>query len=245
MTVPELNGLPFIAANIERIMGRLESPSALPDFFLPFEDDVIPPIVQVWREELPALMEDYRRFTGYISAIRDPWTRRVFELRFLSRKSFREIGLEYGILSGTLKQEVYSYLNRNPEGYISCRELAEAWGVDSDTIGNYCRRGRLPGAMKRKGYGSDGNQVWMIPASVQRPPGLQPIEKGYVTGRELAELWGVSLQAIHQYCRRGLLPGAYKRPFSCGPHQWVIPADVDRPKRKQTEAESAFPPPSP
>ena len=170
MTVPELNGLPFIAANIERIMGRLESPSALPDFFLPFEDDVTPPIVQVWREELPALMEDYRRFTGYISAIPDPWTRRVFELRFLSRKSFREIGLEYGILSGTLKQEVYSYLNRNPEGYISCRDLAEALGV--------------------------------------------------------------GLDAIINYCRRGLLPGAYKRPFSSGSHQWVIPADVDRPKRK-------------
>ena len=82
MTVLELNGLPFIAANIERIMRKLESPSAVPDFFLPFEDAVTPPIVQVWREELPALMEDYRRFTGYISAIPDPWTRRVFELRF-------------------------------------------------------------------------------------------------------------------------------------------------------------------
>ena len=88
---------------------------------------------------------------------------------FDSQKSFQEIGVEYGIMGGTLKQEVYSFLRRNPEGYVSCRDLAEEWGVNINTVNHWCRIGAFPGAKKRRGSGSDGHQLWIIPAGASRP----------------------------------------------------------------------------
>ena len=168
MTVLELNELAYISANIKRIIQHLES-GCRPDFFIADGTQTDAPIAEVFKSELEDLMREYKRRIGYIEGIRGPWMKRIFALRFLEQKSFQEIGVEYGIMGGTLKQEVYSFLRRNPEGYVSCRDLADEWGVNIDTVNHWCRIGAFPGAKKRRGSGSDGHRVWIIPEGVTRP----------------------------------------------------------------------------
>lgn len=161
MTVLELNQLPYITVNIERILRYLESSSTEPAWFATAGDaDPLPGILE---QELPDLMAEYRRLMGYIDCITDPKMKRIFELRFIERQSLKEIGSQFGILSGTLKQQIYSYLRLNPEGYYSCKELSELWNLNINTINNWCRKGLLPGAKKR------GQQRWIIPRNVVRP----------------------------------------------------------------------------
>ena len=46
----------------------------------------------------------------------------------------------------------------------------------------------------------------------------------YLTARELAGKWGVSVRMISHYCTSGLLDGAIKRG-----RIWFIPKDVNKP----------------
>lgn len=173
MTIQELNTLPFIASNVERIIHYLEMPNTYPDFFLPFDEPVVVPARTVWESELPELMGEYRRIHAYIDTIPEPWMRRMFEQRYIERKSFAEIGVEHGLDSGVVKQELYGYVHTHPEGYTCSRDLSQKWGVGMDAINHWCRLGLLPGAVKRKGYGSNGHRVWMIPSDAQYPPSLR------------------------------------------------------------------------
>lgn len=118
---------------------------------------------EVLQQELPGLMAEYRRLTAYINGITDPYMKRIFEMRFIEQKPLREIGVLYGLSSGTLKQQIYSYVRLNPEGYYSCKELAELWDLNINTVNNWCRKGLLPGSKKR------GRQRWIIPRDVVRP----------------------------------------------------------------------------
>ena len=169
MTVHELNDLKYLSLIIERILNHLEMKKAYPDFFLPFQNEEGSPVRDVYRRELDNLISEHKRRMNYIESIADPWMKSVFEQRFIYRRTLREIGAEYGTTSGTLKQCIYSYLRRYPEGYVSCRDLAESWGLNINTINNYCRKGLLPGAKKRRGSGSNGSRLWIIPADVKRP----------------------------------------------------------------------------
>lgn len=169
MTVQDLNALPFITANAERIIRHLEASDACPDFFLPFEKPVEVPAREVWESELPELLGEYQRITAYIDAIAEPWMRRMFEQRYVERKPFSEIGIEQGLDGGTVKQEIYGYVKTHPEGYVCSRDLAEKWNVGIDAINHWCRLGLLPGAIKRKGHNSNGLQRWIIPADAQYP----------------------------------------------------------------------------
>lgn len=165
MTIHELNALPYITANIERILRYLESDSIDPKWFIPQEaKSMVPdPLKVVFQRELPELMAEYRRLTEYINGITDSYMKRIFEMRFIEQKTLREIGVLYGLSSGTLKQQIYSYVRLNPQGYYSCKELAELWDLSIDTINNWCRKGLLPGAKKR------GKQRWIIPRNAVRP----------------------------------------------------------------------------
>ena len=165
MTILELNALPYMTANIERILRHLESDSMDPGWFISREtkSTAPDPIRRVLQQELPELMAEYRRLTAYINSITDSYMKRIFEMRFIEQKSLREIGVLYGLSSGTLKQQIYSYVRLNPEGYYSCKELAELWGLNINTVNNWCRKGLLPGAKKR------GLQRWIIPRDVTRP----------------------------------------------------------------------------
>ena len=177
MTVLELNELGYISANIHRILQHLEKPDRRPSFFIQTGAPQSAPVMDVYRAELEDLMREYQRRAGYIEQIRDPWTRQVFIRRFLDRESFRKISVDTGMLSGTLKQTVYSFLKQNPEGYVSCRDLAEAWDVSIDTVERWCQVGALPGAKKRAGVGSDGWQRWIIPAEAVRPKTIRKYRK--------------------------------------------------------------------
>lgn len=165
MTILELNALPYITANIERILRHLESDSMDPGWFISRETKSTAPnpIREVLQQELPGLMAEYRRLTAYIDGITDSYMKRIFEMRFIDQKPLREIGVLYGLSSGTLKQQIYSYVRLNPEGYYSCKELAELWGLNINTVNNWCRKGLLPGAKKR------GRQRWIIPRNVDHP----------------------------------------------------------------------------
>ncbi len=161
MTVRELNELPYITANIERVLRHLESNSMVPDWFIPGDVEA-DPLRDVMQAELTELMTEYRRLLAYIDGITDARMRRIFEQRFIEQKPLREIGQEYGLVSGTVKQQIYSYLRLNPEGYYSCKELAALWGLNINTVNSWCRKGLLPGAQKR------GKQRWMIPRNAKR-----------------------------------------------------------------------------
>lgn len=165
MTIPELNALPYITANIERILRYLESDSMDPEWFIPQgpKNAASDPMRTLLQRELPELMAEYRRLTAYINGITDSQMKRIFEMRFIEQKPLREIGVLYGLSSGTLKQQIYSYVRLNPEGYYSCKELAELWDLNINTVNNWCRKGLLPGAKKR------GRQRWIIPRDVVRP----------------------------------------------------------------------------
>lgn len=165
MIIPDLNALPYITANIERILRYLESDSMDPEWFIPQgqKSTTSDPMRIVLQRELPELMAEYRRLTAYINGITDPYMKRVFEMRFIEQKPLREIGVLYGLSSGTLKQQIYSYVRLNPEGYYSCKELAELWDLNINTVNNWCRKGLMPGAKKR------GRQRWIIPRDVVRP----------------------------------------------------------------------------
>ena len=173
MTIQELNAFPFVAANAERIIHHLEASSAYPDFFLPLEEPVENPARAVWESELPDLMTEHRRIGDYIASIVEPWMRRMFEQRYIERMTFSEIGLTQGLDGGTVKQEMYGYVKTHPEGYTCSRDLSLKWDVGIDAINHWCRLGLLPGAVKRKGHGSNGHQIWMIPANVQYPWSLR------------------------------------------------------------------------
>ena len=67
----------------------------------------------------------------------------------------------------------------------------------------------------------------------------------YITAKEAAQRWEISVRLIQQYCTDGRIPGARK--FSGA---WAIPADAQKPvdPRKtaaRTASESAIPTPSP
>ena len=47
---------------------------------------------------------------------------------------------------------------------------------------------------------------------------------GYITAKEAAEKWGVSLRAVQAICAEGKIPGASKMA-----NVWIIPADAEYP----------------
>jgi len=227
MTVAELNDLPYIGTNIDRLMRIVEQKAAPPKWFL--VDDDLPlsefaDLKRLCRGELESLMAEYRRRASYIERIMDPWMQRILTLRFIERKSFRELGTQEGITSGTIKQEVYSYLRLHPEGYISSRELADQWKVNVNTINAYCRRGQLPGAKK---WGQ--KRLWLIPDDAERPVYIptykrQKIPRGFTTAKDLAESLGMTPGYISNKCKRGEFPGARQ----IERRMWIIPAHYKR-----------------
>ena len=220
MTVSELNGLPYVTLGLERIMRKLETANSYPLFFLPFDTEQAPedPLTSVLRRELDNLMVEYRRVAAYIEGISDPWIKDVFVSRFINRKSFREIGTGHGIASETMKEEIYAYVRLNPEGYLSCKELAERWNLNINTINNYCRKGLLPGAKKR------GRQRWMIPADATQPVCSRlyqrpAVPSGYITAKELAGVLGVTPGWISKRCKKGDYLGS----IQIDRKTWIIP----------------------
>ena len=149
----ELNEFRFVAFQIERLTGKLERKSPFPDFFLPFAEDTEVPATAVWKEELTPLVNLNLRLIAYIESIPDPWERRVFQTRFIDGKTARETARELGETTQNIFNVVRSCLRRHPEGYVSCRELADSWGAHVNTIREYCTQGKFPGAMKRRGCG--------------------------------------------------------------------------------------------
>lgn len=165
MTIPELNALPYITANIERILRYLESDSMDPGWFIPNEmgRSSPDPMKEVLRRELPGLMAEYRRLMAYINGISDPWMKRIFEIRFLEQKTMVEIGLQYGLTGNTVKKKIYDYVRFNPEGFCSCAELAARLGLNYETVRKWCVKGRIPGAVKQ------GRRKWYIPLDAELP----------------------------------------------------------------------------
>jgi hypothetical protein len=221
LTAVDLNGLPYIAISIERLMRIIES-DAGGDGRSFHGQSVIPtgPMFrQVCKAELLELMGEYRRMTAYIEQIPDSWTRELFQQRFLQRKSFRELGMLRGMPSGTVKHEIYSYIARHPEGYMSSRELADKWELNVNTVNAYCRRGLLAGAFK-----TQRGHLWMIPRDAELPVPVRrykppKLPADFMTTGELARKRGVSPGWISKQCQQGNFPGAIKLRNG----KWAIP----------------------
>ena len=221
MTTVDLNGLPYIAISLERLIRILES-DAEEDCRSFHGQSVIPadPMFrQVCKAELSELMKEYHRMTAYIEQISDSWTRELFQQRFLQHKSFRELGMLRGMSSGTVKHEIYSYIARHPEGFISSRELADKWELNVNTVNAYCRRGLLAGAFK-----TQRGHLWMIPRDAERPVPVRrykppELPAGFMTTGELARKRSVSPGWISKQCQQGNFPGAIKLRNG----KWAIP----------------------
>lgn len=222
MTPVEINGLPYIAIGIDRLMRILESNSETPSRF--FCGHTTIPVDAEFRilceTELSELMEKYQRMTAYIEGMSDSWTKEIFYQRFIERKSFRELSSYTGLPSGTIKQEIYSYIRHHPEGYVTSKELAKKWRLNINTINAYCRKGFLLGSFKE-----NHRQRWLIPENSSRPQLATPhyrapkIPAEFVNTAELAQELGVSTGMISKRCKRGDFPGASK--FNHG--IWIIP----------------------
>ena len=165
MTILELNALPYITANIERILRHLESDNTDPEWFVPQEAKraVADPMRAVLQQELPGLMAEYRRLMAYIDGIPDPQMKRIFEMRFIEQKPMREIGVQHGLTSNTVKKQIYDYVRFNPEGFCSCKELAARLGLHYETVRKWCVKGRILGAVKQ------GRRKWLIPLNAELP----------------------------------------------------------------------------
>ena len=46
--------------------------------------------------------------------------------------------------------------------YLTVKEVAERWGISSRMVSIYCKKRRIPGAIKK------GN-LWLVPESVEKP----------------------------------------------------------------------------
>ena len=174
---------------------------------------------QVCKAELLELMGEYRRMTAYIEQIPDSWTRELFQQRFLQRKSFRELGMLRGMPSGTVKHEIYSYIARHPEGYMSSRELADKWELNVNTVNAYCRRGLLAGAFK-----TQRGHLWMIPRDAELPVPVRrykppKLPADFMTTGGLARKRGGSPGWISKQCQHGNCPGAIMLRYG----KWAIP----------------------
>ncbi|MCD8009545.1 MAG: helix-turn-helix domain-containing protein, partial [Lachnospiraceae bacterium] len=44
----------------------------------------------------------------------------------------------------------------------TCREMASLWNVSERTMTNFCRNGKIPGAVKE-------GKIWMIPDEAEKP----------------------------------------------------------------------------
>jgi hypothetical protein len=53
----------------------------------------------------------------------------------------------------------------------------------------------------------------------------------YLSIRETAEKWGISVRRLQVICRQGRIPGA----FLVG-NSWAIPADAEKPKDKRIKS---------
>ena len=115
-----------------------------------------------------------------------------------------------------------------PDGYLSCRDVAELWGIGVGTVRVYCQEGKLPGAVKKDGSEDESKRFWLIPADVRKPkPKRWP--EGYLPCDEAAEKLGMRKRTLVRYCKQGKVPGAIKGKSG----NWLIPANAHKPKPEQ------------
>ena len=68
--------------------------------------------------------------------------------------------------------------------YLSTKETAKRWGVNTSLVRRHCSQGRVPGAIQRDG-------TWLIPEGTKRPPKIERTE-------EIAELPPLAKKLIRQ-----------------------------------------------
>ena len=105
--------------------------------------------------------------------------------------------------------------NRNPKNaeFKTSKEMAEKWGISSETVAKYCRDNYIPGAIREKG-------TWKIPVNTKNPARV-----GGRTIREQAKVWGVPAGRVSALCKEGAIKGAEKRGA-----RWIIPFDAALPQ---------------
>ena len=61
--------------------------------------------------------------------------------------------------------------------------------------------------------------------------GIREVKMEYLSARQTAEKWGISIQRIQVICKTGRIPGA----FIVG-NSWAIPADAVKPRDKRIKS---------
>jgi predicted site-specific integrase-resolvase len=112
----------------------------------------------------------------------------------------------------------------NDMEYTGAYKAAKRWGVSATSVYLAAREGRIPGAMCINGY-------WRIPVNAENPTKklIQP-KPGYISAREAAEKWGITMESVRAAANEGRVPGAE---YIGG--RWHIPENVEAPLNKKTE----------
>ena len=102
--------------------------------------------------------------------------------------------------------------------YTSGYKAAKKWGVSVTAVYRAAREGRIPGAELIDGY-------WRIPVNAKDPTKkmIDP-NPGYISVREAAGKWGITMESVRDAANEGRIPGAE---FSGG--RWHIPKDLEGP----------------
>jgi predicted site-specific integrase-resolvase len=108
--------------------------------------------------------------------------------------------------------------------YIKASAAAKKWGVSKPCVYRAAKEGRIPGAEFIDGY-------WYIPEDAEDPTKklIQP-KPGYISVREAAEKWGITMESVRAAANEGRIPGAE---YIGG--RWHIPEALEGPLNKKTE----------
>ncbi len=106
--------------------------------------------------------------------------------------------------------------------YTSVSKMAKKWGVTNPCVYRAAKEGRIPGAECVNGY-------WRIPEDAEDPTNklIKP-KPGYISAREAAEKWGITMESVRVAANEGRIPGAE---YIGG--RWHIPKDVEAPLNRR------------
>ena len=107
--------------------------------------------------------------------------------------------------------------------YTGAYKVAKRWGVSATSVYLAAREGRIPGAVCINGY-------WRIPVNAENPINklIKP-NPGYISAREAAEKWGITMESVRDAANEGRIPGAE---YIGG--RWHIPESVETPLNRKT-----------
>ena len=121
---------------------------------------------------------------------------------------------------------------------LTISEVAKKYVVSYSTVYNYCRTGKIQGAIqvvfdnKKKAWRIPEEEAERVFGSETNYAQIQQNAAGdFWTITEAAEKWNLSVRRVQTICNEGMVPGVMK--FG---HSWAIPKDAEKPVDKRIKS---------